>query len=221
MTTGAEIGRRSVLAAGFCLAGAGRLLAKGAPVRRPLAFEIWRNGQKIGSHSVSFRGDDDDFVVGVQAEMLVKFGPVPVFRYHHQASETWRGGKFVSFETHTVSNGRKEHVSASRSADSVAVITSEGRLIQAPANAHPLTHWNAAVLEGPVFNPQTGLLTHEQVVRSPGESVRLADGQSIPATRYSLTGDADISDWYDADNVWTALRAKAPDGSYIDYRRAA
>ena len=72
-----------------------------------------------------------------------------------------------------------------------------------------------------MFNPQTGALTHERVSRSPDETVRLADGRSVSATRYAMTGDVELSDWYDGKDVWTALRGKLPDGSYIDYRRVA
>jgi len=36
-----------------------------------------------------------------------------------------------------------------------------------------------------------------------------------------LTGDADIIDWYDLRGQWSALRARAADGSTVDYRRVA
>jgi hypothetical protein len=43
----------------------------------------------------------------------------------------------------------------------------------------------------------------------------------VPATRYTLSGEADIVDWYDMGGTWVALRGKAPDGSWLDYRRTA
>jgi hypothetical protein len=51
------------------------------------------------------------------------------------------------------------------------------------------------------------------------EMVKLADGASVKATRYAVTGDASVDDWYDTANVWTALHGRVVDGSYIDYRR--
>ncbi|WP_174299890.1 DUF6134 family protein [Caulobacter sp. S45] len=211
--------RRTILAAGFCLLQPARLLAQSTTFRRPLAFEVWRKGHQIGTHTVSFRGDSKDFAVATDAELLVKIGPVPVFRYHHQASEFWRAGRFVQLESHTTTNGSEVHVTAVRSADSVTVSTSKGQVLHAPPGACPLTHWNAAVLGGPVINPQNGELPHERVTRTLGDVVQLADGRKIPATRCTLTGDADLTDWYDGEGVWTALQAKAPDGSLIDYRR--
>ena len=216
-----DLGRRTVLAGGMCLLGPARLLAQALPPRRPVQFEVWRRGHRIGAHSVGFQGDGQDFTVAIDAELLVKIGPLPVFRYHHLASEVWRGGRFARFESHTTTNGSEVHVSALRSGDGVVVNTSTGQVLHAPAGARPLTHWNAAVLDGPVINPQNGQLPHERVTRTSGDTVQLADGRKVPATRYAVTGDATLTDWYDADGLWTALKAKAPDGSLIDYRREA
>ena len=81
MTFDVSLGRRTVLAAGLCLLGPLRGLAQSAPPRRPVSFEIWRQGHKIGEHSVGFQGDGQEFTVAINAELLVKIGPVPVFRY--------------------------------------------------------------------------------------------------------------------------------------------
>ena len=219
MTFDGTMRRRTLLAAGLCLGAPSRLLAQAVPARRPVGFEVWRAGQKIGVHTVGFQGGDQDFTVAIEAEMVVRLGPLPI-HYKHQATETWRGGEFASLESQTQSSIWRDHVSAVRSADGVAITTKHG-VAQAPVGAHPLTHWNSAALQGPVFNPQTGVLTHERVSRSPDETVRLADGRSLAATRYAMTGDVELSDWYDGKDVWAALRGKLPDGSYIDYRRLA
>jgi hypothetical protein len=36
-----------------------------------------------------------------------------------------------------------------------------------------------------------------------------------------LSGEAAITDWYDQSGRWVGLRAKANDGSIVDYRRTA
>ncbi len=216
------LSRRILLGAGLASALPLRPQAQTPPPPRlPLSFQIWRNGTMIGGHKVEFQGDDQDFVVAIEAHMLVKFGPIPVFRYEHQGQETWRGGRFLTLETHTTTNGRREQLTAMRSETGVRISTGEDRSTTSPAGAHPLTHWNWSVLETPLFNPQTGAAVHDAVVRSAGQSARLADGRAVPATRYVLSGQADITDWYDERGAWTGLRGKAPDGSFIDYRRVA
>lgn len=203
-----------------CAPALGALADALQAARRDVVFDVWRNGARIGTHRVSFRDGDRDFVASIDAQFLVKLGPIPLFHYHHQAQETWRGGQFAALQSHTDSNGKQEHVSAVSTAGGVAIVTGNGRLT-APAGAHPLTHWNPAVLEGPLFNPQTGApLSHEVVTRSEGQSLRLPDGRVARATRYTLTGDGVVIDWY-VDGAWAALRGKLKDGSWLDYRRSA
>ena len=212
--------RRTALAAlGACTICTGASAQPGAPASRRLVFEIWRKGQHIGQHTVQFGGDGPTQLVEIEATMTVKIGPIPVFNYHHQATERWRDGHFVDFRSHTISNGKREQVSASRSGGAVRIEAGGSAPIVAPAGVLPLTHWSQAAFRGPMFNPQTGALLHEAVTREDGQTARLADGRSIPATRYSLSGEAEIVDWYDEAGAWAALHAKAPDGSLVDYRR--
>ena len=215
--------RRTLMGAAIACAVPMRALAQAlgasasGPPRTSVAFEIWRKDERIGTHRVDFQGAGQDFTAHIDAQMLVKFGPIPVFRYHHQAEETWRDGQFQALQSHTTANGAVQTLNAERTAAGVAI--SGKHSLTAPASAHPLTHWNPQVLEGPLFNPQTGSMVRDQVARSAGASVKLANGRSVEATRYVLTGQADITDWYDGKGAWTALHAKAPDGSFIDYRR--
>lgn len=209
------------LGAGLAVAGGALASPAGGEGRQGLAFEVWRNGQKIGRHRVDFRGTASDFAVTIDAQMLVSLGPLPVFRYRHQATETWRGGRFASLQSHTTSNARREQVSAIAGAGGVAITTRAGRSLLAPAGALPLTHWNPKAFDGPMFNPQTGAVIHETVSRLPGQAARLANGRSVSATRVTLTGEAQIVDWYDLQGAWTALRGKVSDGSFVDYLRVA
>jgi hypothetical protein len=55
-----------------------------------MTFDVWRNGQKIGVHTVDIDGDEGDQKVRTKVDLLVKIGPIPVFRYAFQSQETWR-----------------------------------------------------------------------------------------------------------------------------------
>ena len=198
------IDRRLLLAGGLaCLPG----LAKAAPpAGRRLAFNVLRNGTKIGEHLMTFAGDADSPTVTTDVRMAVKLGPVPVFRYRHHAVERWVAGRFVSLETNTDSNGKAERVSARRTDSGVIIETGKGR-ITGPAGVRPFTHWNSEVFSGPLFNPQEGKLLKVTT-------------RKVSATQWAIRGEAEIDDWYDAAGVWTALKGKLQDGSRIEYRRA-
>jgi hypothetical protein len=207
------ISRRSVAAMGVAWFAAPR-----AQAADKLAFAVFRNGVRVGEHVMSFSGAAEDVAVRTEVSLLVKLGPVPVYRYTHRALERWRGGRFASLETTTNGNGKLQRVEARRDADAV-VIESAGGRIRAPAQALPLTHWKAEALSGPLFNPQEGKLLRLTARRIGAEQVKLASGKPIPATRWSLRGESQIDNWYDQGGAWAALRGRLPDGSTMEYRR--
>ncbi len=89
----------------------------------------------------------------------------------------------------------------------------------APADTLPLTHWNRFAYQGPLFDPQTGKMVKETLVSRSDDMIQLADGSSVKATRWSVTGDGVMDDYYDAAGVWTGLHVKVQDGSHVEYLR--
>lgn len=210
--------RRALLAAGLALASPLGALAT-PPRSGSLTFVVSRNGVAVGRHRMTFTGDAASPRVVTEVEMTIRLGPVPVFRYRHSAEETWSGGRFSALETRTDANGRKRQVSARRTGAGILIETAGTRLT-APADASPLTHWNSAVFGEPLFNPQEGKLIKVAASRIGAETIKTADGSPLRATRWTLRGEADIDNWYDASGAWAALRGKLPDGSSMEYRRA-
>jgi hypothetical protein len=184
-----------------------------------IAFEVVRHGSVIGTHGVRFESSGNRLLAHIDVQMRVGFGPITFFRYRHQGVEQWEDGVFLSLETQTDNNGEALSVSARRTADGVEIRTKGGALSLAPAAALPLTHWNVACMRAPLFNPQDGVLLTETASFAGHDTVALANGSQVPATRYALAGAAPIDDWYEADRTWTALRAQVQDGSILTYRR--
>jgi hypothetical protein len=85
----------------------------------------------------------------------------------------------------------------------------------APLGAAPLTHWNTAAFARPLFNPQTGKALKCSAVRHQGETLPTGG----PGLRWTVRGEAEIDDWYDAGGTWVALRGRLPDKSMLEYRR--
>lgn len=208
--------RRGVLGAALWLAAAPGAFA--APSGK-LRFKVYRNGVRVGEQVTTIVGAPGAQTVTTDARLVVKLGPVPVFRYHHHAVERWQGGRFASLETTTDSNGKHERVSARSGPAGVAIETAK-RKTTAPADALPFTHWNPQVFAGaPLFNPQTGKLLKLSVSRHGPERLAPPGSPAVTATRWAVRGDAEIDDWYDASGVWVGLRGKLEDGSTLEYRR--
>jgi len=218
------LNRRGLLAAGIAI-GASAMTPRswaappGLPVNDALTFEIHGEGATLGRHHLTFVREGADLMVETQVEMSLKFGPLSLFRYSHHAMESWSGGRFDRIETSSVLNGRKQAMRAHRTENGVVIEPADGEPYLADANVLPLTHWNRQIMDRALFNPQDGRIMRERVASSGADTVQLADGRTLPATRYSLTGETQIDDWYDRDGVWAALRGKVKDGSVLTYRR--
>lgn len=209
------IGRRALLAASLSV-----VAADNVPNSNRLAFRVLRKGSDIGSHVLDFSRSGDAVEVRIEVRMAVTFGPITLFRYRHSGVERNEGGRFVSLETQTDNDGEALQVSARRDGDAVVVEATNLPRQMLPAGSRPLTHWNRADMTAPLFNPQDGKVMRLTVAPRGQSSVLLANGTTVRATQYSLTGEATIDDWYaDDGDTWTALRAVAKDGSIIDYRR--
>jgi hypothetical protein len=215
--------RRGFLACGAALAVTPFLplpaLAAMTPPGGNIAFDVWRKGHKIGEHRLSFSGAGDSVTMNAHVQMAVGLGPVTLFRYRHTQIEKWKGGRFDSIETNTVQNGETMHLVAQRTSAGVSLEGGQPGSKMLGASAMPLTHWNRASLGQPLFNPQDGKMMRLAISGQGPAPVMMGDGKQINATRVILSGETSIEDWYDTASAWTGLRAKAKDGSIIEYRR--
>jgi hypothetical protein len=207
------LGRRAVLLGAL----ASPVLAA-PPVSGALDFRILRNDGQIGTHRLRFARDADTLTVRIDSAVRVGLGPITFHRYAHRATETWRVGRFYEYESETDENGTMGRTLIRRSADG---IRAEGRLAPsyvAPDGALPLTHWNRAMLDGPMISGQTGELLRPSV-RWLGRSSVMTAGGAVVAEHAALSGNPDLETWYDADGVWAGIRQIARDGSVIRYER--
>lgn len=195
------IGRRELLTAGVGLLVPSAALA--APGK--LAFQVFRNGVKVGEHQITFSGDDANRTVSTDVAMTVKVGPVPVYKYKHTAVERWVGGKWASIETTTNGNG-KFHTATGRAMGSYVAITGPKGAVRGPADALPLSHWNQASFGKPLFNQQEGKMLKVTCTK-------------VRAGHWQIRGEAEIDDFYDAAGNWLALKGKLEDGSRLEYKR--
>ena len=196
------VGRRELI-----LGGVGLALAPGAALAVPnrLAFQVFRNGTKVGEHLMTFAGDDAARTISTNVAMTVKVGPVPVYKYKHTATEKWVAGKWASIDTNTNGNGKLTKASA-RAMGSYVQITGPAGSQRGPADAAPLSHWNPANFSRPLFNQQEGKMLKVRCTQvAPGH--------------WAIRGETEIDDFYDASGNWLALRGKLEDGSKMEYKR--
>jgi Family of unknown function (DUF6134) len=199
------------------------LLSAGAyalpiPSGDAMHFRVLRNGSPIGDHYITFNPSGSDLVISIAANLLVRFAGIAIFRYAVKATEFWENGVFQQLDSVVNYNGSPLEVHAERIAGGYSVQGTHVPRYTAPPNLLPLTYWNKAMMNGTILNIQTAH-SYPVTVNSPGwNTLPNANGGTISAQRFDLTGKLRISIWYDQNNTWSGLEfQKDGDISYERY----
>ncbi|MFO1079760.1 MAG: DUF6134 family protein [Reyranellaceae bacterium] len=211
--------RRSafILSLVAALAGAGSAAASELPYGPSLSFSAWRNGERIGSHTLRFERDGGRLTVSTTIDLAVKFMGFTAYRYQHRAREVWNGDVLVMLASDTNDNGRNHAVKAGREGSALVVTGDAGAARPLPSQILPSSHWNIRqVGQSLLLNTQTGREARVSVTRLGREPVKTASG-SIDATRYRYTGDVAMDQWFDDRGRWVKAAFTASDGSTVEY----
>lgn len=157
------------------------------------AFDIIRKGDRIGFHAVDVEETGDGgYRVETRIEMQVKFGPIPVFRYQHVSTETWRDGVLQTVESRTDNNGKAETLTARREGDGLAIDGTRFKG-EGPGDAIPSSYWNKAIVSTrTLLDTQNGRLIDvriENLGQTPTPT-------GAAAEQHKLTGTVDLNLWY-------------------------
>ena len=214
------IARRQLLLAGGALALAPAALRAAPPPVPPgdrLAFDVLLKAKKMGTHVIGFTQAGDRLGVHVEVALAYRLLGITLYRYSHRCNESWEGDEMVAADSHTDDNGKLYAMSVRRGAGGLIVEGSDNLRYTAPASAVLSTHWNQRELDAPWINPQDGKLLHPRVAAAGSETIPAVGGRSLSARRFNLSGDVDMSIWYD--RVGWAGIAFSRDGSAVRYER--
>jgi hypothetical protein len=191
--------------------------AQAAPVETDLTYAVLRDGDEVGRHQVTLtRDDDQQTTVAIKTNVVVKVALVPVYRFEQNGSETWRQGHLTALSTKTNDDGDKHSLDAKAAGDHVEVV-SDGTHTQATADVIPASLWNHDLVNQKVLlNTINGKAMAVKVADLGVEAVR-AQGHSVQAHHYRVTGELDRDLWYDPANTLVQIGFKASDNSSILY----
>lgn len=182
-----------------------------------VVFDVFREGDLIGTHEVTFRRDGKDIAAESTFDISIKILVVPVFSYLYTSRERWRDGTLVSLSAETNDNGDASNVSVNRSGGFLRLSGSGGNLTT-DTGTFPTTHWNSAVIGSTkVINTITGKLNSVTIENLGTETVPTATGDR-QATHFAYRGDLETEVWYDTKGRWVKMRFPGKDGVMIEYR---
>lgn len=198
---------------------ASALAPPGRPQDGALRFRLIRAGADIGRHTLHFEAGANRMAIRIAVDIAVKLGPITLYRYKLRGEEIWHGAHCVAASATTDDDGSAQFMRAARRADGLHIAGSGTTPYIAPADALVASHWNQAELRGPWINLQNGKLLHPRVTPLGPDPARLADGTTVAASCFSITGPARMRLWYTPASVWTGLVFVASDGSNVRYER--
>ncbi len=168
-----------------------------------LTYRVSADDSEIGSLVVNFAPSGAELTVRTQVSISFNVAFVTVFRYEHQAVETWRDGRLVAFTSETDDDGKPHRVDGFATEDGFQINGPEGTY-QAPADVMSASYWNNDILtRSLLFDPQDGEL-HSQTIHGSGRETIRAGGRPIQAIRYDITAKQRGFVWYEDSGRWLA-----------------
>ncbi len=180
-------------------------------------FDVYIDDKKVGTHQFRVSQAGDETIVESEANFKYKFLFVTAYQYQHRADERWADNCLVEFDASTNANGKELEVSGEQSGSAFVVETNDAPT-QLPQCVMTFAYWNPAFLQQTrLLNPQTGEYLDVNVERI-GDEVLDIQGESVAATRFSLTAEKiDVTLWYSNEDKWLALESVAKGGRIIRY----
>jgi hypothetical protein len=181
-----------------------------------IRFDVLRNGKPFGSHAVSFGiAADGTMTATTDVRLKASLGPITVFKYELDATETWKEGRLVGLTGVVDDSGKDGSVQALRDGETLQVEGTEysGAV---PLGILPSSHWNFAQTGATqLLSTEDGELIKVVVEDKGGDTVMVA-GQPIDARHYLMDSDIDVDLWYDDQGRWVKLAFEAR-GQQIEY----
>jgi hypothetical protein len=180
-----------------------------------LAFDVFRDGSKFGTHIVTFSQSGDMLTVVTEVDLKASLGPLTLFHYVHEVTERYSAGRLISLAADTRRDGKHRTLAADAVESGLNVIGAAFRGVLA-GDVVPSTHWNIAEMKQPaMFSTETGAMIPITVTDMGPDRVS-AGTAWIEARKYLVDSDIDAAFWYDASGRWVKCAFEAQ-GSKIDY----
>ncbi len=180
-----------------------------------MRFEVRRNGDAVGFHTVRFEHFGSDLIVRTRFEIAITVLAIPVYTYLYTSTDVWRRGCLVALTAEVDDNGARVSVRANREGEALRVDGPRGSML-VPPSTFPTNHWHSGVLGSrQVLNTLTGTLDTVSITERQPITVPV-NGAERSVRHFEYSGDLRNDVWYDDQGRWLGMRFSGRDGSRID-----
>jgi hypothetical protein len=183
-----------------------------------LVFNVTRNGQPFGQHTVTVSGAGENLRAQSRVALRATVGPLTVYRLEQTCSELWSDGVLAGLDCSTLKDGRRTQVRAELRNGRLRVVGAEGEN-WFPLGAFPTSWWTRPPSgSATLIDTQTGEPMAVRVTRMGRETIEVG-GQRIQADRIRVQGTLTADLWYDTQGRWVGCEFTAR-GQHVQYRLA-
>lgn len=175
-------------------------------------FDISRNGNLVGSQRYSFSRHEGRFLVRSDIEIQLSRGSSVLYRYRHNAEESWQAGRLQTYVSDTDDDGARYLVRAER-VEGIFEGRVNGRSFTVSGFVIPASFWHRDTPSSRVlWDGGDGMV---KVVRGLDRGPELIEvrGETVEARRFELSGQIQRVLWYDAHCALVRMSFLARDGS--------
>ncbi len=181
-------------------------------------FQVFLNDAPIGYHRFALSGEGAAREMKIEARFEVKALFITVFRYAHDAKESWRGNCLDSLTARTNDDGTSLAADATRDGERLAVTATRGRTVL-DGCVMSFAYWNPEMLrQSRLLNAQTGEYETVKIAALGDETIAVRSAQ-VAARHYRISGAKNPIDlWYSGNNEWLALESTVEGGRRLRYQ---
>lgn len=196
--------RRRFLAAAGCAAAllplTGRPLAaaRGSevfPAPGKLVFDVFRGGERVGTHSFEFADGPGRFVARYRSEIAFALGSGREWRYLNDGEEIWRDG-WLDILTSDTRRGAADHRLRLEREGAALYGRADGRAISVSGYVITTSLWHRDTpFTQVLLGHEDGFTKVVNMLRLGSETVEAPEGP-VSARRYALSGEIERNLWY-------------------------
>ena len=165
-----------------------------ASTKDELTFAVSLDDKPIGVHRFRIADDSAMRVVDSEATFDVRILRVPVYRYRHSNTETWRNGCLKRIDSETDANGTPYRVDLSKTAAGYTIVTSSETRVHEVGCMMSFAYWDQRFLQQQrLLNTQTGELIRVEV-QSLGESQREIANRTLSVKGFRILAEPENID---------------------------
>jgi len=195
-----------------------------AAAQDPLTFAVSLDDRPIGVHRFRIVDDGATRVVESDASFDIRILRIPVYRYRHRNTETWRNGCLKQIDSETDANGTPYAVDLSKTVRGYRIVTPSETQTYEGDCLMSFAYWDQRFLQQKqLLNTQTGELVAVEI-QALGESKREIANRTLSVEGFRILAesrDIDIKVFYNsADGRWVALESLLENGRVLRYAGA-